>query len=998
MKQSPEAKIYALEIKIKNMEAQAAVFERDLVVLREELDQLKAATGYSETAAKQALQREFEEEEQEQETPTENPKPIKFPIFDNLPKEEVSPTEGFVENKPSKEETLKPEPIAAFHAADKTKRAATPPKPEKEPFNIENFIGGNVLSKLGILILIIGVGVFLKYAIDRNLISPLGRLILAYTAGAGLIGLSYYLKAKYHAYSAVLFSGGTATVYFTTYIGYVFLQVLPQGVAFPLMLLATVYTVYQSTRFDEEIIGIIGLVGAYAIPPLIGNGGGNAAVFFSYICIINIGVLVLAFRKNWYRVDLTAFVVSWLIFIVWVSHAYNAPLQPIALIFSFAFFITFQVTLVVHYTRQKDQHPEIKRLLLLLNAVVFYMVGTTILQYNNMLFVQNHLLEGYQRMLPGQGLFTLAYSVLCLATGVYVANTNQEGSSSVYLPFMNIGVYMLSFAAYLGFKGVWIPITWAGQATILFTLWLKPALKNSSLEYAIKIIPLGVVLLTPFVLEERATFIAWAIEAAVLFAASRQWQVEAYNAITLLTLTLIALYLPFEFSNAWLLFWWSIEVAVAYSIARIWQDQQYDYLAIGLFVLLAIGIGLIYQDGTIPIAWAIEAAVIFALSRIFSGQSHLYENLSAGLSLLLAYGIFMETEGQARIWWWLLESVVVFALGHFFSSTYLKYVNHLVLMFSIYDTVLLWLVVYLKSSQSIPFVFNHTFFVSISLIAEILGLGYIYNRYTHTNKDQLLEILQYLFDFVGVGLLYLLLFSEITHYYLAQNPTNYHLMIIVLLMYSYAYITALAAAARWWLPLKSFGYGLVFFSVLCVILLVSVGFWHLQALHLNQSYGWLRWGVYALITLMLWAVYRVMCYHQLLTYRQMQLWFIMLHVLAVVTLSFELVALSILYGGLTITQARQSVFKLGFTLVWGIYSVVIIAYGIAKRLKYLRLTGFAFLSITLLKLFANDINYNSTLNVILAFISIGTLLLVTAFLYQKYKHVILAADEEDTKE
>lgn len=1060
MKQSSEAKIYALEIKIKNMEAQAALFEQELDTLRQQLNQLKADTGYTEAGAKRALQREFEQElrqetpetptteeppklvkfplfeeskedlpedhkedkqedKKEQEipetpTPTESPKLIKFPLFsDEAPpenqkedKQEEQKQEEYAET-PTPVEELTPEPVLATTGADaharrttsRPQKAAEKSQSKQEPFDIENFIGGNVLSKLGILILIIGVGVFLKYAIDRNLISPLGRLILAYGAGAGLIGLSYYLKAKYHAYSAVLFSGGTATIYFTTYIGYVFLQVVPQGLAFPLMLLSTVYTVYQSTRFDEEIIGIIGLVGAYAIPPLIGNSGGNVAVFFTYICIINIGVLVLAFRKNWYRVDLTAFIVSWLIFIVWLGQAYQAPLYTIALVFSFAFFIIFQVTLVVHYTRQKDQHPEVKTVLLLLNAIVFYLVGTAIFQHNNIDFVQNHLFEGYKRVLLGQGLFTLAYSVLCLATAAYIANYDQdEASSQVYTPFTNIGIYTFSFALYLSLSGVWIPIAWALQTALLFVLWQLPHIKSDALEYAAKTLPVGVILITPLVFGDKTTYVIWAVEATILFAVSQQWKVEVYNAFTLLILTFIALYLPFEFHDGWLLFWWSVELAVVYTVARLKHDAQYDYLSLGLFVLLAIGIGLIYQDGQMLLMWTAEGLLVFALSRIFTERADLYEYLSVGLSLLVSYGIFTETEGQARIWWWLLESVVVFALGHFFKSTYLKYVNHLILVFSINDTLELWKDTYLNAKPFLGFMFNSSFLVSISLIGEILGLGYIYNQYANKSGEKLDVNIQYLIDFIGVILLYSLFFCEIVHYHIAQPPADQYLMAAVLLMYSFGYITALAGIAHWWLPRKLFGYGLIVLSALLVLLFVSTGFYSLHQLHLKQSYGWLRWGAYGLLATMLWVIYHMIRRHQLFEAQQKQGWFVISHVLAVMILSFELVTLSLLLGGLTMEQVRQSVFKLGFTLTWGIYSVILIAYGIAKRLKYLRLTGFVFLAITLAKLFSNDINYSSTLNVILAFISIGALLLITAFLYQKYKHIILADDEAEANE
>ncbi|MEO1652811.1 MAG: DUF2339 domain-containing protein, partial [Bacteroidota bacterium] len=168
------------------------------------------------------------------------------------------------------------------------------PEPEPSTFNLEEYIGGNILAKIGIFILILGLGIFVKYAVDHNLISPLGRMILSYSAGLLLIFLSYYLKSKYLSFSAVLLSGGVATLYFTTYIGHNFFLLIPQGLAFLLMFLCTAFTVYQARLYSQEIIGIVGLVGAYAVPILIGKEGGNVNVLFIYISIVNGGMLLVA--------------------------------------------------------------------------------------------------------------------------------------------------------------------------------------------------------------------------------------------------------------------------------------------------------------------------------------------------------------------------------------------------------------------------------------------------------------------------------------------------------------------------------------------------------------------------------------------------------------------------------------------------------------------------------------------------------------------------------
>lgn len=77
--------------------------------------------------------------------------------------------------------------------------------------NLEKFIGENLINKIGILIIIVGVVIGAKYSIDNNLISPLTRILLGYLTGLSLVVLGFKLKKNYHGYSAVLVSGALAS-------------------------------------------------------------------------------------------------------------------------------------------------------------------------------------------------------------------------------------------------------------------------------------------------------------------------------------------------------------------------------------------------------------------------------------------------------------------------------------------------------------------------------------------------------------------------------------------------------------------------------------------------------------------------------------------------------------------------------------------------------------------------------------------------------------------
>ena len=82
-------------------------------------------------------------------------------------------------------------------------------------------------------------------------------------------------------------------------------------------------------------------------------------------------------------------------------------------------------------------------------------------------------------------------------------------------------------------------------------------------------------------------------------------------------------------------------------------------------------------------------------------------------------------------------------------------------------------------------------------------------------------------------------------------------------------------------------------------------------------------------------------------------------------------------------------YKLGLSIVWGIYSLFLISLGIAKNKKHLRIGAMVLFGITLIKLFVYDISYLSTISKTIVFVSLGILLLIISFLYNKYKHLII---------
>ena len=347
---------------------------------------------------------------------------------------------------------------------------------EKSNVNLEKFIGINLISKIGIIILIIGVGIGAKYTIEHDLISPLTRIILGYLVGLGLLGFGVKLKEKYSNFSAVLVSGAMAVFYFMTYIAYGFYDLIPQLFAFGLMVIFTVFTVYSALNYDKQVIAHIGLVGAYAVPFLLGDNSGNTTVLFSYMTIINIGILVIAFKKYWKLLYISSFFLTWLIFsTLHMLSYYKEEYFITGLIFVFIFFAIFYTTFLAFKLIQKEKFDIIDILLLLINSFIFYGFGYDILDYQDI---------GINVL----GLFTLGNGLLHFIASVVIYKQKLVDKNLFYL-VSGLVVVFITITIPVQLDGNWVTLLWIGEAVLLF--WIgrtKSSAVYENLSYPLMVI------------------------------------------------------------------------------------------------------------------------------------------------------------------------------------------------------------------------------------------------------------------------------------------------------------------------------------------------------------------------------------------------------------------------------------------------------------------------------------------------------------------------------
>ena len=353
---------------------------------------------------------------------------------------------------------LNPVPITVVRKAE-----VKPPKPgffERNP-DLEKFIGENLINKIGIAILVVGIGFFVKFAIDQNWISETGRVLIGILCGGILIGVAHYLRKTFAAFSSVLVGGGIAVFYFTIALAFREYAILSQTAAFIIMVLITLFAVLISLMYDKQELAVLAILGGFIAPLLLSTGSGNYIVLFTYVSILITGMLVLAYFKKWRIVNIVSYVFTMLLYGAWLSAKVlgdvNAPYLG-ALIFATIFYFIFFMMNIINNVKENTRFETIDISILLSNTFLYYSAGMGILHYVN---------GGIY-----QGLFTGLIAIFNLVF-TYVLFKNKKVDTNLLYLLIGIVLTFISLAAPIQLEGNYITLFWALEAVLLLWLYQK---------------------------------------------------------------------------------------------------------------------------------------------------------------------------------------------------------------------------------------------------------------------------------------------------------------------------------------------------------------------------------------------------------------------------------------------------------------------------------------------------------------------------------------------
>ena len=237
---------------------------------------------------------------------------------------------------------------------------------------MEYAVASTWLLRLGVVILVMGIGFFLKYSIDNGLIAPTGRVALAILAGVGLlVGGTRMLGGKYQLLGQGLIGAGIATLYFSIFAAVNFYHLIGAYTAFALMGLITVCAGVMAVRFDSMLIAVLGIIGGYGTPVMLATGQTNFVGLFSYTLLLGCGILGISIKKNWHLLNYLGFVCTYGLFLGAMKQYQPSDFWSV-MPFLVGFFVLYSTTLFLFNVVNRVKSTLLELLGLLLNAGIFF--------------------------------------------------------------------------------------------------------------------------------------------------------------------------------------------------------------------------------------------------------------------------------------------------------------------------------------------------------------------------------------------------------------------------------------------------------------------------------------------------------------------------------------------------------------------------------------------------------------------------------------------------
>lgn len=411
----------------------------------------------------------------------------------------------------------------------------------------------------------------------------------------------------------------------------------------------------------------------------------------------------------------------------------------------------------------------------------------------------------------------------------------------------------------------------------------------------------------------------------------------------------------------------------------------------------------------------------FYLHRSRQADKNVFYLVMGVVLVFLTLAIPVQLDGRWVTLLWAGEAVVLFLTGRSQRIFLYEKLAYPVMLLAVFSLLQDWSEVYDSYTVVTP-VFNIQFLSTVLVCVAFgaISLSGRSGRFAAVHpRPEWARAMDYVVPAVLIGLAYFGMLLELNHYFdqwalqtAVRIPGSEGYPYPVEIMdekipmfkvvwgfnYTFVFLALLWALDRYFLKNRSLELALLAMNMLVIMSFLVAGLYQLSELrelflateqntyfdHDSVMLIFIRYISLGFMALLLYATSRLMRHEHVREWSELSAG-LMLHTCILWLLSSELLQWLDLGGS-------AHTYKLGLSILWGAYALLAISLGLWKRKRLLRYGGIGLFLLTLLKLFFYDISHLGTIAKTIVFVSLGLLLLLASFLYNKYKHLV--SDEE----
>jgi len=366
------------------------------------------------------------------------------------------------EPAPTPIEVATPEPIPEPAPIPAPTFVSVAPPPSAE--HLEQVIGRRWIGLVAIALIVVAVAFFLKYAFENRWIGELGRVTLGVAVGLAFVWTGYKRQGlRWRYLSQVLTGGGIVILYLSVYGAFAYYHLVDQRTAFIFLAILVAEAHLLALRYRAPAIAVLALAGGFLVPILLATGHDNYPVLFTYIGILDLGMLGVVIARSWLWIGSLAYIGTQVLFWGWYNEHYHPDKRFAALLFQAAIFLIFVGADLAPSLRRRAADVE-ELLRLAISPFVFYAIcyGLLDVDYHDWMAVLALLLA-------------LAYTALA-RTQLGLCPTDR----TALLVTLGTALTFVTLAVPIQLESNWITIAWGVEALLM--LWAASETGASTLR------------------------------------------------------------------------------------------------------------------------------------------------------------------------------------------------------------------------------------------------------------------------------------------------------------------------------------------------------------------------------------------------------------------------------------------------------------------------------------------------------------------------------------